>query len=165
MKIRKIMKIVYILIILTIILTPISNVQAIVTNCPSCSGSGKTYDPRISGFVTCTTCGGSGTVGSSSNSGAGAINPDDYKPNDLTALDYQKPFAFARTILTAIVTVGVVVCFVAIIYLGIKYMVGSVEQKAEYKKTMIPILIGMVMLICTSTFVSIIYNMVSQLNN
>ena len=44
-------------------------------------------------------------------------------------------------------------------------MVGSVEEKAEYKKTMIPIIVGMVMLVCTSTIVSIIYNMVSQLNN
>ena len=44
-------------------------------------------------------------------------------------------------------------------------MVGSVEEKAEYKKTMIPIIIGMVMLICTSTFVAIIYDIASKVNN
>lgn len=93
------------------------------------------------------------------------INPDDYRPEALTPSDYQKPFEFAKTILTALVTLGVVVCFVAIIYLGIKYMVGSVEEKAEYKKTMIPIIVGMIMLICTSTFISIIYSVVSQLND
>ena len=93
------------------------------------------------------------------------INPDDYRPDGLTASDYQKPFEFARKILTALVTLGIVVSFVAIIYLGIKYMVGSVEEKAEYKKTMIPIIVGMIMLICTSTFISIIYSVVSQLNN
>lgn len=164
MKMKKIIKITYILIIIAILLTPISNVKAIVTNCPSCNGSGQRYEPRKSGFVTCQTCSGTGKVGSSST-GAAAINPDDYKPNDLTASDYQKPFAFARTILSALVTVGVVVCIVAVMHLGIKYMVGSVEEKAEYKKTMIPIIIGMVMLICTSTFVAIIYDIVSKVNN
>lgn len=164
MKMKKIIKITYILIIIAILLTPISNVKAIVTNCPSCNGSGQRYEPRKSGFVTFQTCSGTGKVGSSST-GAAAINPDDYKPNDLTASDYQKPFAFARTILNAITITGVVICVVTVMFLGIKYMVGSVEEKAEYKKTMIPIIVGMVMLVCTSTIVSIIYNMVSQLNN
>ena len=50
-------------------------------------------------------------------------------------------------------------------FLGMKYMVGSVEEKAEYKKTMLPIVVGMILLVCTSTIVSIIYNIVSQLNN
>lgn len=162
MKIKNIVKIVYILIILAILFAPLSNVHAAGIKCSVCNGSGKVYDPKSNKLVTCSTCGGDGMV---SSQGSGTINPDDYKPNDLDALDFQKPFKFARTILSAIVTVGVVICFVSIIYLGIKYMVGSVEQKAEYKKTIIPILIGMVMLICTSTIVSIIYNMVSQLNN
>lgn len=123
MKIKKVIKIIYILIIIAILLTPISVVQA------------------------------------------GAINPDDYKPNDLTALDYQKPFAFAKTILTAITITGVVICVITVMFLGMKYMVGSVEEKAEYKKTMLPIVVGMILLVCTSTIVSIIYNIVSQLNN
>lgn len=93
------------------------------------------------------------------------INPDDYKPNDLEALDTQKPFAFAKTILSAITITGVVICIITVMFLGMKYMVGSVEEKAEYKKTMIPIIVGMIMLVCTSTIVSIIYEIVSQLNN
>lgn len=87
------------------------------------------------------------------------INPEAYKPSDL---NYQQDtiiaFKKAGTILKAITTVGVVISIVTTMYLGIKYMVSSVEQKAEYKKTMIPILIGMVMLFCTSTIVSIIYS-------
>lgn len=92
------------------------------------------------------------------------INPDDYKPNDLTASDYQKPFSFAKTILNAIMITGIVICVISVMYLGIKYMVGSVEERAEYKKTIIPIIVGLVMLVCTTTFVSIIYNIVSPLN-
>ena len=44
--------------------------------------------------------------------------------------------------------------------LGIKYMVGSVEQKAEYKKTMMPILIGMILLFGTSWIIKILYEIV-----
>lgn len=93
------------------------------------------------------------------------INPNDYKPNDLTALDYQKPFSFARTILNAVTITGVVICVITVMFLGMKYMIGSVEEKAEYKKTMIPIIVGMIMLVCTSTIVSIIYDIVTKLNN
>lgn len=155
MKMKKIIKITYILIIIAILLTPISNVKAIVTNCPSCNGSGQRYEPRKSGFVTCQTCSGTGKVGSSST-GAAAINPDDYKPNDLTASDYQKPFAFARTILNAITITGVVICVVTVMFLGIKYMVGSVEEKAQYKKTLFPYLIGAIMVFGITTVIQII---------
>ncbi|MEI3401230.1 MAG: hypothetical protein V8R51_02250 [Clostridia bacterium] len=41
-------------------------------------------------------------------------------------------------------TVGIVLSVVILIILGIKYMMGSAEEKAEYKKTMIPYLIGAV---------------------
>lgn len=91
------------------------------------------------------------------------INPDTYKPNDL---NYQSDtilaFKKARVIMSAITTVGVVISVVTTMYLGIKYMVSSVEQRAEYKKTMIPILVGMVMLFCTSTIVSIIYKIMTE---
>lgn len=90
------------------------------------------------------------------------INTDYYKPADLTASDYETPFKFAGTILNAILIVGVAISVVSIIILGIKYMAGSVEERAEYKKTMMPMLIGMIMLFATTTIVGIIYNLVSN---
>lgn len=92
------------------------------------------------------------------------INPGDYKPGDLTSADYYVPFKFAGTILNAITIVGVVIAVVMVMVLGIRYMMGSVEQRAEYKKTMMPMLIGAILLFTTSTIVSIIYNLVSQMN-
>ena len=66
-------------------------------------------------------------------------------------------------IIGIITTVGVVVAVVILLVLGIKYMMGSASEKAEYKKTMIPYLIGCILIFCISTIVSIIYNLVSQL--
>ncbi len=91
------------------------------------------------------------------------INPDDYEPGGLTASDYIKPFKFASTILNAITIVGVVISVIMVMVLGIKYMLGSVEEKAEYKKTMIPMLVGAILLFCSSTLVSIIYGLVTQI--
>lgn len=91
------------------------------------------------------------------------INPDNYKPNDLNyQQDTMIAFKKARNIMTAITTTGVVVSIVTVMVLGIKYMIGSVEERAEYKKTMIPILVGMIMLFCTSTIVSIIYRITTE---
>ena len=91
------------------------------------------------------------------------IQPDDYKPSDLDQTDYYKPFKMAGVILNAITITGVVVAVITVMFLGIKYMVGSVEEKAEYKKTMIPILVGMILLFCTSTIVSIIWNVTTSI--
>lgn len=90
------------------------------------------------------------------------INPNDYKPDDLTSDDYSDAFSRVGTILNAITTTGVVVSVISVMVLGIKYMMGSVEEKAEYKKTMIPVLVGMILLFCTSTIVSIIWGVVEK---
>ena len=86
------------------------------------------------------------------------INPDNFKPGNLTASDYNKPFQFAGTILNAIWVVGIVIAVVAVIVLGLKYMMGSLEERAEYKKNMLPIIIGIVILVSSTTIVSMIYN-------
>jgi hypothetical protein len=91
------------------------------------------------------------------------IDPDVYKPGELTENDYKVPFSFAGTILKAIVAVGIVISLVTTMILGIKYMIGSAEEKAEYKQTMVPIIVGMAMLFSASVIVSIIYNIVSNI--
>lgn len=49
-------------------------------------------------------------------------------------------------ILGIIQVIGTVIAVGVLMVLGIKYMMGSAEEKAEYKKTMIPYLIGAVLL-------------------
>ena len=163
MRTRRIIKIVYILLIIAIILAPISNVQSATQKCNICSGSGKVYDNIKNKLVKCTQCGGSGNITYTPSSSTGDINPDDYKPSDLTASDYLGPFAMAKKIYNAILIVGVVISVIACMFLGMKYMVGSVEEKAEYKKTIIPMIVGMIILVGVGTFVSIIFSVVSRI--
>ena len=60
-------------------------------------------------------------------------------------------------------TVGSIISVIVIIVLGIKYMMGSVEERADYKKTMIPFLIGAVFIFAASSIASVIYNVAKNL--
>lgn len=60
-------------------------------------------------------------------------------------------------ILRYINIVGVVVSVVALILIGLKYMMGSIEEKAEYKKTLIPYIIGAFILFTGTLVPNLIY--------
>ena len=55
-------------------------------------------------------------------------------------------------------TIGSIVSVLVLIALGIKYMFGSVEEKATYKKTLLPYFIGAILVFAGSTIASVIYN-------
>ena len=57
-------------------------------------------------------------------------------------------------------TIGVVLSIIILIILGIKYMMGSAEEKAEYKKTMIPYIVGAVFIFAASALANMIYNFI-----
>lgn len=50
-----------------------------------------------------------------------------------------------NTVLTIVTNVGMILAVVLVAILGIKYMMGSTEEKAEYKKSMLPYLVGAVL--------------------
>lgn len=52
--------------------------------------------------------------------------------------------------------IGIIVAVIVLLVLGIKYMMGSASEKAEYKKTMIPYLVGIVLLLGASGIVKAI---------
>ena len=92
-----------------------------------------------------------------------SIDTNTFKPNALTEDDYDVAFNMAGTIINAITTIGIVIAVIMVMVLGIKYMVASVEQKADYKRTMIPMIVGAILLFASSTFVSIIYSLISKI--
>lgn len=62
-------------------------------------------------------------------------------------------------ILSVVSIIGSAASIIAMIALGIKYMLGSIEEKAEYKKTLIPYLIGAVCVFGATTIPGIVYKM------
>lgn len=69
-----------------------------------------------------------------------------------------------KTIVSIMQTVGIVVAVVVLLVLGIKYMMGSAEEKAEYKKTMIPYLVGAILIFASTTIVNVVYNIANSFN-
>ena len=60
-------------------------------------------------------------------------------------------------------TIGMVASVVVLVILGIKFMAGSVEEKAAYKKSLFPYVIGAVLIFSASTIASVIYNVAKSL--
>ncbi len=62
-----------------------------------------------------------------------------------------------NVIVSVLEAVGVILSVIILIVIGIKYMLGSVEERADYKKTMIPYLIGAFMVFTVSLIPQIIF--------
>ncbi len=76
------------------------------------------------------------------------VNPS-YTPNTDTSITFNK-------ILGMIKYLGVFLAVGILMFLGIKYMMGSAAEKAEYKKTMIPFVVGVVLLFAAALIIQII---------
>ncbi len=75
-------------------------------------------------------------------------------------VDETPPTEFVKkvdTILGAIQMGGTVISVICLIILGAKYMIGSTEQKAEYKKTLMPYVLGAVMVLGIGNVIRLVY--------
>ena len=72
---------------------------------------------------------------------------------------------FSETIINAIGVIGTIVSVIALIIIGMKYLTGSVSEKAEYKKTMIPYLIGVFIFFAITQLLTILLKYVNGLND
>lgn len=66
-------------------------------------------------------------------------------------------------IVSIITTIGIIVAVIVLLVLGIKYMMGSAAEKAEYKKTMIPYLVGAVLIFGASAIAKAVIAMTGAL--
>ena len=66
------------------------------------------------------------------------------------------------TIISTIRVLGMILSIGVLMVLGIKYMVGSTEEKAEYKKTMIPYVVGAILIFAATFIVSAIFEFANQ---
>ena len=80
-----------------------------------------------------------------------------YDPGNTTvSQDNTKFYERAGKVLGFIQYIGIAVSILALAIIGIKYLLSSVEGKAEYKKTMVPYIVGCFLLMGTSLVVGLI---------
>ena len=65
-------------------------------------------------------------------------------------------------IVNIIQIVGIVIAVIVLLVIGIKYMIGSASEKAEYKKTMIPYVVGAVLVFAGTSLVKVIYSLATS---
>lgn len=93
-----------------------------------------------------------------------AIDPNDYKPN-IGQSNTERTKEMANKILGLISSIGAVCSVIVIAIIGIKYMLGSVEEKADYKKKMTTYMVGAVLLFSSTTLPNIIYQNTAPVSN
>lgn len=66
--------------------------------------------------------------------------------------------SLAGKILGFIRNIALVGGVVIIAILGLKYMMGSLEEKSEYKKSMIPLIIGIIVVMSATTIAKLLFD-------
>ena len=89
-----------------------------------------------------------------------ALNVFALTPGEITADDTVGTAGIdtvGKKIVSVLQTLGIVLSVIVLIVLGIKYMMGSAEEKADYKKSMIPYIVGAALIFAASAFAQVIY--------
>lgn len=91
------------------------------------------------------------------------INPDSYKPDSQSDVTGATSFLnMANKLIGIVQIVGSIISVIALILIGIRYIMGSVEERAEYKKTLKPYLIGAIMVFAITNLLAIIQKIVTS---
>lgn len=87
-----------------------------------------------------------------------APNPGSYtgtQPSNSTEIDN-----LGNKIIGILQVIGSITAVVILMILGFKYMMGSAEDKADYKKSMIPYIVGAICIFLAPMIAGAIYNFV-----
>lgn len=90
------------------------------------------------------------------------IEPDSFKPAELS--ESGTTITKFNQVIGAFQAIGSIASVVAIVVTGIRYMVASVEEKAEYKNTFIYYIVGAFLVFAISNVSALIYNWATGLN-
>ena len=91
-----------------------------------------------------------------------ATQPSDFA-NAGSDLTNGKIGSMGKDIVATIRTVAMIAAIIVLMVLGIKYMMGSAEEKASYKKTMIPYIVGAVLVFGAGAVADMVYNFATGL--
>ena len=93
--------------------------------------------------------------------GEKTFNPEEYKPTSISSVSGATKLGnIGNDIIGVVQVIGSISSVIALILIGIKYVMGSVEEKAEYKQTLKPYLIGAIMVFGITNLLGIIQSIV-----
>ena len=87
------------------------------------------------------------------------ITPSDFDPSEADKDNSDSSSVkLANKIIGGLQAVGSIISIASLVLIGIKYMLGSAEEKADYKTSMLPYLVGAILVFCASNIIAAIYN-------
>ena len=86
-------------------------------------------------------------------------NPETYEPKPIQSRELTDR---AGIIVGIIKAVGIVVSVISLMFIGIKTMTGSLEQKSHYKQALPGYIIGVIMVVAITLLPTIIYEIVKD---
>ena len=84
-------------------------------------------------------------------------------PSTLKGTRTEQFDSMGNKIIGMVQAVGSIASVLVLVVLGIKYMMGSAEEKAEYKKTMIPYVIGAVLVFAAANIAGVVAKFAGEL--
>lgn len=81
-------------------------------------------------------------------------------PNDITASfdgDTSEVKTLAGKVIGLLRNISVIAGVILLTVIGIKFMLGSAEEKAEYKKSLIPLVVGIIVVMSATTLTSLVF--------
>ena len=91
-----------------------------------------------------------------------SVFANDFRPGDVGNLvntqNTENIQNLGGRIIGIVRVVGTIAAVAMLIVLGIKYMMGSAEERAEYKKTLFPYFIGAILIFAATNLADIIYS-------
>lgn len=87
----------------------------------------------------------------------------DPKKDPIEKTDYDEAYKKAGIILGLVRNIGAIVSVIGIAVLGLRYMWGSLEQKANYKETMFPFIIGIAMAVGATVIITIVQSVAEKI--
>lgn len=65
----------------------------------------------------------------------------------------------AQTVVHWIWVISIIVAIIVVMIVGIKFIIGSAQEKAEYKKSLMPLVVGVALVVFATTIVRFLFGM------
>ena len=91
------------------------------------------------------------------------INPKTYSPSG--SIDSSTVLNYGSKLYQIFGLIGIIISVIALMIIGLTFIIASTTEKAEYKKHMMPIVIGIFIIASISSIVTIFANIGESFNN
>ena len=83
---------------------------------------------------------------------------------DVTSVDSTKLQSVASRVLSVIQIATVILSVILVAVFGFKFVLGSAQEKADYQKSFIPLIVGVVVVFAASSIAKLIMNIATGVN-